>query len=951
MTSLNTEASGGGAPGIPAMSLPTPGLLQLATTSFSAAPPPTAVPTTALQPLSAEQKLHWERLHGISTFSVIILDKSDTGQGKSYGAMDLAIFLGAVVLVICPPDIMSKWKKILNENKVPSYGVYSYNTARVQRGRLKTDVAISVPGTEDEKTGAPKVAWGSIQFNNWLQDSTTTNGPKRRMLLIVDEYHNAKNADTANAILIRGIIRNLREYNKSIGSRTDIKSARCLLLSATPFDKETHAQGMLRLFGCFSADRLYEKNPQGQFTSTEGWEQLVKYSQSLANVPFFKARLKPDDIQWVNSLNPTVPYSSASTMAWNISTRIIDPAISSYMLSEDHKITYNYFVKVATDEEARDPRTAETVKKIKKDIDDTLAEIASIIGFKDDESNSVNNKGVLARLTGPFRNLEIYKSNLFQRTAYNILTTVPHSKVIIMLNYIEPIDSIAYWFSVNTNFIPNVIKGSVDPTERDNRIAQFQASNDDSRLLICNVQIVKEGRDMHDTSPGGKFPRFMLISPSYAMIPSVQAMGRIDRLGLTSTPNVRFIYTHTATPEIRIISSLVKKGKVLGAHRGITAEQLESKGTTSSRKSGSKSARSDISSLNESTGDDEETTAEVGSRSNPLPGNFMCQVEGYIDPESKYLKVVSVDDARRFLLRYYGMSVAESEQIVAQSGLADVGVKSGRKKPTKAESKKTSNIPAGSAALTVSLKKPEPVYAPPQAFVMPQMTIPLPRPQQVPATTFSAVPTGFVQQQYVPQQQQQQYVPQQQQQPYVPQQQQQQQYAPQQQHVPQQQQQQQQQQFVGQSSGRTVFVAPQASQQQIPAAQYAPAQPSVFLPPSFVPSQPAVQQPSPFLPPSFVPSQPAVQQGGPVSFIPQNFIPPQPAVQQALQPSFLPAAFLPPQASSGAIAPSGAVIQSLNTQALPTAFMPPPALPPLAGQMSQRTLAGLNPQVSASTNI
>lgn len=905
---------------IPATFVPVPGLAQVGSDTAAVAaivPVASNLGNLSIAPANAEQALHWQRLDKIADNSQVVLDKSDTGQGKSFGAMHLVQRMDGIAAVVCPSDLVSKWKKILGDNKIPFQTVMSYDSARVQKNRQESLMAKSIKWDEN---GKPLVAYGSDKFISWLRDDNNR-GPKRRLVLIIDEYHNAKNSDTGNAILIRGLIRTVRDFNASIAG-TEYKSARVTMLSATPFDKKSHAQGMLKLMGAFKADRLYETNPQGQITSTQGWSELVAYAQAVSKNAYFATRLKPENIYWVNSLNPLQPYSSATAMAWDVSTRIIDPAISSYMLSEDHKVSYNFFVEVASKEERKNPQVNEMAENVKKNIDDTLAEIATIIGFKEDESNTVskNNKGIIAKLTRPFRQLEIYKCQLFIRTAYNILSVIPNSKVIVMLSYLESIDTIAYEFA-RVGIIPAVVKGSVSKEERDRIMEKFQEHNSDYRLLICNVQIVKQGRDLHDTSPGGKFPRYMLISPNYDMIAIVQAMGRIDRIGLTSVPNIRFIYTHTAKPELRIISSLIRKGEVLGTHRGLTVEEVEAegKGTTSARKRVSKKQEpGDVGSLNESTGDDEETTAEVGSRSNPLPGNFMCQVEGLVDSRG-LLKVVPVDEARRYLLEYYGMTPAQALDIVNQSGLADIGAKSSRKKPSAKEKKAASIAPDGKTALPVSLKKPEPVYAPPQAIQLPSAPVAVSARTQAIATgsataipfvppVFAAVPQSFV----------------------VP-------GAP----------------AAGAVSARGApAVAPTTGA--LPVSFQPPV--SAALPVSFLPPAPAAAAPAAatsFVPPSF---QPPVSGAAAPSFVAPVFNPPTaPVPSQSVsfvapvQPQLnIPLAFLPPQLSARtAVAPSGAPIQPLGTTALPVAVAPPP-LPSLS---ARQQLGGLTTSVSTATNL
>lgn len=725
-------------------------------------------PGASIVPSNEEQKKHWDQIVEISRVSAVALDKSDTGQGKSFSAMNLAKVMDANAVVIAPSGLISKWIGLLVRYNVPYLYVVSYETVRPLKNKGERILTVSKWDAE----GKLVEMQASGAFKAAIMDLNAYGREKRPLLLVVDEYQNAKNADTANHILVKGLIKEIRNAIKSPEAAAGMfKPPRVIMLSATPYDKESHAAGFLKMIGAFNTDRLWTTGIGGEILDTTGWQQLLAYARTLATHPVLGKRVREEDRKWVLGLPSSPADLNAQQIAYAISSRVVEPALSSAMLSVDHKVTYNLFKKVVNDQDMKE-RGAEYVTigaQAKAKIDEDLQKISSLVNFTREEDVKLE-KGMLPALQKAFQRLEIDKSWLFQGAAHKILNAVPSSKVIIMLNFIDAIDDIAFWLKYRSGILrPEqvaIIKGSVPSEERDRIVAQFQEPNLNLRVIVANIKVIKEGRDLHDTD--GRFPRYMLISPSYSMIPMVQASGRIDRIGLKSTPHVRYVYTHTAFPEIRVIQAIIKKGKVLGIHRGLLdPEEEKGAGVKSSRK------KADIASLSESTGEDEDTTAEPGTRSNPLPGDFMCMVEDYVDPDGKpYL--LTVDQAREYLLKYYGVTPEQALGAAGQkqqAGVLDVGVTSGRAKPRGSSRKpKVSVAPdPGLRPPSVAVQVPGAVgpptsgftYVPPVAVVPPPASIQVPGlmpqqpapsfiptgpPQQTPAPAVSFVPTGPPQQ-------------------------------------------------------------------------------------------------------------------------------------------------------------------------------------------------------------
>lgn len=152
------------------------------------------------------QKPHVEQLANAYKNSNTVLDASDTGTGKTYSAIALALTLGLKPFIVCPKSVISSWLRVVNAFGCDHYGISNYESLRCNAWYPPSQVLI-------KKKGCPYFAKGY----NWSLPADT--------LLIFDEAHKCKNPVTQNANM-------LITASKS--------GAKILILSATIADKPSY---------------------------------------------------------------------------------------------------------------------------------------------------------------------------------------------------------------------------------------------------------------------------------------------------------------------------------------------------------------------------------------------------------------------------------------------------------------------------------------------------------------------------------------------------------------------------------------------------------------------------------------------------------------------------------------------------------------------------------------
>lgn len=137
---------------------------------------------------------------------------------------------------------------------------------------------------------------------------------------------------------------------------------------------------------------------------------------------------------------------------------------------------------------------------------------------------------------------EKQKTNTFVRLAFDTLTKVPNSKVVIAVNHIETVEEVIKGLR---KLLPpemeiGMVDGSVRGTKRDKIFKLFQQPDESLRVIVANMTVIALGISLDDQD--GRFPRFAFASPSYFAINMHQFVRRFYRANTKGVATVRFVY-------------------------------------------------------------------------------------------------------------------------------------------------------------------------------------------------------------------------------------------------------------------------------------------------------------------------------------------------------------------------------------------------------------------------
>jgi superfamily II DNA or RNA helicase len=107
--------------------------------------------------------------------------------------------------------------------------------------------------------------------------------------------------------------------------------------------------------------------------------------------------------------------------------------------------------------------------------------------------------------------------------------------VFIAVSFTETLTAIAEGFG--DKVIIALVHGQQTAIERENNIAAFQANK--ASVLVANIRAGGTGISLHDLHGT---PRTAIICPSYSAIDLLQALGRVSRMGSTSTSIQHIVY-------------------------------------------------------------------------------------------------------------------------------------------------------------------------------------------------------------------------------------------------------------------------------------------------------------------------------------------------------------------------------------------------------------------------
>ena len=199
--------------------------------------------------------------------------------------------------------------------------------------------------------------------------------------------------------------------------------------------------------------------------------------------------------------------------------------------------------------------------------------------------------------------LEMLKVPSLYAVVRRRLDNDPGSKVVVMFNFLEPMRAFAQLIGQRGGEPVLQVSGNMQPKRRIEAVERF---NDcpRHRIMLCTIQVMNEGIDLHDTRGGEHRYAFIMACPNAIM--TQQAKGRVHRAGIRSHAVTCVVYggyalggeaeeqlvmrigtknatMQTVAPTLRLTSTAAFEDLCAGIHAGDAAALASSRASLASR--------------------------------------------------------------------------------------------------------------------------------------------------------------------------------------------------------------------------------------------------------------------------------------------------------------------------------------------------------------------------------
>lgn len=457
------------------------------------------------------------------------------GCGKTLIAIAIATVLRLRMIIVCPINLVDKWRETLIEYNMKYITVLSYNDLKGNnKGECKKHNFLI---RNNENYLASPYFTKVVQGLDIDPDTGLESG--LGVLVIFDEYQACKNNSSLQHNSAAAIVKEMVKCVKLENRNNNIKS-RIGLLSHTPLDKENCFDYIYKMAGIMTMDRLYRYNNTTKITTLTGYEQVELYCNMLDSRAV--AEIKGGSIVDKKNINEIV---RAFYM------RIVKERISSTMpklvIKNSVKYIMNGFYQMHPDD-------LELLRSANVSLKKAVRYNPRTGDF------NLSNKGGIGFAE---RRIERSKLRILLRKTREILICDPHAKVILFINNKY---SFKYLAENSMEYNPIVINGDTKKPLRTIMLNEFQEDNDSRRLLIISKRIGNSGIDLDDQyggiNDGHKRERYMFIVPDHKVIDLHQASGRTHRLTTKSNTYIWYVYCSEPSIETTIINAISKKTKL-----------------------------------------------------------------------------------------------------------------------------------------------------------------------------------------------------------------------------------------------------------------------------------------------------------------------------------------------------------------------------------------------------
>jgi hypothetical protein len=463
-----------------------------------------------------------------------------TGAGKTYISALAARMWNADYVMIVGPTLSSfKWFEVLEGTGIPRNKIifHTYHSVINKSNTFLHKVKYQ------KKAENGKIVTG---YNFYPSEEWTELVNNNRVILIFDEYHKLQKQSQ-------------RSYSCSCLSRYILgymNNSRVLCLSYTPNDNPNDVPMNMYLFNLIKSNKLIKYDRERKANDVSELESLLALSNMFFKYGEWSFSEKRDiNVTYPMMINSLVSYQSksrtkATTLANKIACDLYLTYIKKYITvtciadwMNDERLIPNYnnvFCRV----------TPNTFKEISNLIEGGGNE-KSVSKFQHIKDN--NEKFLMAKLNDMQHRMELAKTDIYISIAKDILNSDRNRKVVIIVLFLDVLNKIALELK---EYRPLLMHGKIKQEERIDRLNLFNEHNNNHRLFIATQETGGESIDLHDTSPGGRYPRTFIIPPNFKTKSVVQTAGRGFRQGVTSKCDIMIVYTLSSYFEEKDIKEL-----------------------------------------------------------------------------------------------------------------------------------------------------------------------------------------------------------------------------------------------------------------------------------------------------------------------------------------------------------------------------------------------------------
>lgn len=445
------------------------------------------------------------------------LEGSDMGAGKTFIALAVCKLLGRRPFIVCPKNVRKKWKEAaayfelqtldaVNYEKLTrgntEWGSFTkWDLKMNEWGRRKAEYAEACAQGKKDAFIDPRRPMrqaddGDFDYEFKLPDDA---------FIIFDESHRMKGVESLNAELLIAAVRKAAEANSKLQTMEVSASAAC-----SPADMRALGYALgLHSLNDFMLWAKMNGCVEGQWGNIEfvGGEEMLSELHSQ----FFENNKLGCRIRVAELPKGMFPETQIEAEA--------------YDMGEDEG-------KIAT-----------VYREMEKEL--ILA-----------QENAAMAKHPLTILLRARQKVELLKVPTFVEMIED--AQKDGMSALCFVNFKETLFALSKRLArkkLKEQFHPQLYWGG---NKRDREIALRNFQENKENLLLLNIAAGAESIDCHDLSPGGKHPRFSIISPSWSALKMHQATGRPHRAGGTSNSIQRIVYC-AGYPEANVCQKVREK--------------------------------------------------------------------------------------------------------------------------------------------------------------------------------------------------------------------------------------------------------------------------------------------------------------------------------------------------------------------------------------------------------